>query len=74
MMEISSSGKREQTIYDFLWGEYCDWYIEMAKIRLRSREASLPATGAGACSGNIAAFTASFYAFCHRRTVAKPEK
>ncbi len=22
-------------IYDFLWGEYCDWYVEMAKVRLR---------------------------------------
>jgi len=26
-------------IYEFLWGEFCDWYIELAKIRLR------PATG-----------------------------
>ncbi len=22
-------------LYDFLWNEYCDWYVEMAKIRLR---------------------------------------
>jgi len=22
-------------IYDFLWGDYCDWYLEMAKVRLR---------------------------------------
>ena len=22
-------------IYDFLWNEYCDWYVEMAKVRLR---------------------------------------
>jgi valyl-tRNA synthetase len=29
-------------IYDFLWSEYCDWYIELAKIRLRpeSKESS----------------------------------
>ncbi len=25
-------------IYEFLWGEFCDWYIELAKIRLRSTE------------------------------------
>jgi valyl-tRNA synthetase len=25
-----------QRIYDFLWGEYCDWYVEMAKVRLRA--------------------------------------
>jgi valyl-tRNA synthetase len=27
-------------IYDFLWGDYCDWYLEMAKVRLRE-----PGTG-----------------------------
>jgi len=26
----------QQAIHDFLWGEFCDWYIEMAKVRLRS--------------------------------------
>jgi len=26
----------QRLIYDFLWGEFCDWYIEIAKIRLRS--------------------------------------
>jgi valyl-tRNA synthetase len=25
----------QSLIHGFLWGEYCDWYIEMAKIRLR---------------------------------------
>jgi len=25
-------------IYEFLWGEFCDWYIELAKIRLRPTE------------------------------------
>ena len=28
-------GLASQAIYDFFWGEFCDWYIEMAKIRLR---------------------------------------
>ncbi len=26
----------QRLIYDFLWGEFCDWYIELAKIRWRS--------------------------------------
>ena len=29
-------GEAQRVIHDFLWGEYCDWYIEMAKIRMRS--------------------------------------
>jgi valyl-tRNA synthetase len=27
-------GEALSTIYDFLWNEYCDWYIELAKVRL----------------------------------------
>ncbi|MFQ5813685.1 MAG: class I tRNA ligase family protein, partial [Anaerolineae bacterium] len=27
-------GEAGRQIYDFLWGEYCDWFIEMSKIRL----------------------------------------
>ena len=29
-------GEAQRTIYEFLWGEFCDWYIEMAKVRLRA--------------------------------------
>ncbi|MBU2535893.1 MAG: valine--tRNA ligase [Chloroflexi bacterium] len=28
-------GEALRQIHDFLWSEYCDWYIEFAKIRLR---------------------------------------
>ncbi len=28
-------GEAERQIYDFLWGDFCDWYIELSKIRLR---------------------------------------
>ncbi|MFC2045573.1 valine--tRNA ligase [Chloroflexota bacterium] len=31
-------GEAERQIYEFLWGDFCDWYIEMAKIRLGSTE------------------------------------
>jgi valyl-tRNA synthetase len=27
-------GEAQRQIHDFLWGEFCDWYIELAKIRL----------------------------------------
>ena len=34
-MEEYQFGEAQRVIHDFLWSEYCDWYIEMAKIRLR---------------------------------------
>ena len=42
MMENFQFAEAERTIYDFLWGDYCDWYIELAKIRLRSPAAVSP--------------------------------
>jgi valyl-tRNA synthetase len=27
-------GEAARALYDFIWGEFCDWYIEIAKIRL----------------------------------------
>ncbi len=29
-------GQAQYTLHDFIWGEFCDWYIELAKVRLRS--------------------------------------
>jgi valyl-tRNA synthetase len=31
-------GEAERQIHDFIWGEFCDWYIEMAKLRLKVGE------------------------------------
>ena len=28
-------GEAQRELYDFIWHEFCDWYIEMAKLRLR---------------------------------------
>ena len=42
MMRHFEFGEAQRTIYDFLWGDYCDWYIELAKIRLRTPEAQSP--------------------------------
>jgi valyl-tRNA synthetase len=38
LMEKFQFGEAQRQIYEFLWGEFCDWYIEIAKIRLRSRK------------------------------------
>jgi len=42
LMETFQFGEAQRQIYDFLWNEYCDWYIEMAKIRMKDRNAVSP--------------------------------
>ena len=37
-MEKYELGVAVQKVYDFLWDEYCDWYIEMVKPRLYKKE------------------------------------
>jgi valyl-tRNA synthetase len=34
LMNDFQFGEAQRQIHDFLWGEFCDWYIEFAKIRL----------------------------------------
>lgn len=42
-MEKYELGVAVQKIYDFIWEEFCDWYIEMVKPRLYSDEDSTKA-------------------------------
>jgi valyl-tRNA synthetase len=37
-------GEATRLLYDAIWNEYCDWYLEIAKVRLSASEA---AEGAG---------------------------
>ena len=37
-LEHYELGLAAQKVYDFLWDEYCDWYIEMVKPRLYNKE------------------------------------
>ena len=42
-MEEYQFGEAQREVHDFLWGEYCDWYLEMSKVRLRAGgESPLP--------------------------------
>lgn len=38
LLEKYELGEAARTVYDFLWGDYCDWYIELAKPRLYNKE------------------------------------
>jgi valyl-tRNA synthetase len=40
LMDDFQFGEAQRQIHDFLWGEYCDWYIELAKIRLQANDNS----------------------------------
>ena len=35
-----SLGEGAKGLYDFIWGDFCDWYIELVKSRLRQEESS----------------------------------
>ncbi len=36
LVESFELGDAQQRLHEFIWNDYCDWYIEMAKIRLRN--------------------------------------
>ncbi|MCI7612428.1 MAG: valine--tRNA ligase [Selenomonadaceae bacterium] len=37
-LEKFELGEAGRLIYDFIWNEFCDWYIELAKARLYDKE------------------------------------
>ncbi|NMP21250.1 valine--tRNA ligase [Sulfobacillus harzensis] len=37
-LEDFEFGQAARAIYDFFWDDYCDWYIEMAKVRLKGSD------------------------------------
>jgi valyl-tRNA synthetase len=46
-------------IYDFFWGEFCDWYIELIKPRLNFEEGADTGPARVACANLINLFEAS---------------
>ena len=52
-MERFELGIAVQKVYDFLWDEFCDWYIEMVKPRLyRAKANGTAAAGNGAAAAD----------------------
>jgi valyl-tRNA synthetase len=46
-IENFESNQAAKAIYDFIWHEFCDWYLEMAKERLYSEDAQTRRSVAG---------------------------
>src|SRR6202451_3755302 len=46
-------------IYDFFWGEFCDWYLELIKPRLNFEEGADKTEAIAACGNLVALFDAS---------------
>jgi valyl-tRNA synthetase len=44
-------GEAGRQLYEFVWGDFCDWYIEAAKVRLSATE-----NGAAAATRQVLAF------------------
>jgi valyl-tRNA synthetase len=39
LIDAYQLGEAGRQVYDSLWGEFCDWYIEMTKVRLKGSDA-----------------------------------
>src|SRR5579864_8271246 len=46
-------------IYDFFWGEFCDWYLELIKPRLNVEEGADKSGARAACANLVNLFDAS---------------
>jgi valyl-tRNA synthetase len=46
-------------IYDFFWGEFCDWYLELIKPRLNYEEGAITSAARVTCANLVNLFDAS---------------
>ena len=59
-----------RALYEFLWSEFCDWYIELAKPRLRGEDKATGTDGARDRAGDHAPAAPSDNAVHHRGDMA----
>jgi valyl-tRNA synthetase len=58
-LEIYRFHEAANRIYDFFWGEFCDWYIELIKPRLNFEEGADSGPARIACANLVGLFDAS---------------
>ena len=69
LVENWQLGEAGRQLYEFLWSEYCDWYIEAAKppaLRRAGRGAQGDAPGAGLYTRTVVAAAPSVHALRYR--------
>ena len=74
-LEKYELGMAVQKLYDFIWDVFCDWYIELSKIRLGGDDEKAKETaksGARICYVKYAEALASVYAVYNRGDMADP--
>lgn len=71
-LEKFELGLAVQKLYDFIWDQFCDWYIELCKARLPGGESGRREAGAGVCHDPDAQPAASLHALRHRGNLAVP--
>ena len=47
LLESYQLGEAARNLHGFIWSEYCDWYIEIAKVQLREAEKAKGRQGDG---------------------------
>ncbi len=58
-LQIYRFDEEATRIYDFFWGDFCDWYIELIKPRLNFEEGADTSSARIACSNLVNIFEAS---------------